>query len=279
MSQLKPLLAANADPSALRFPLLASPKLDGIRALVKDGVVYARSGKPLPNAHVQKLFGQLHGFDGELCVGDPSAPDVFRQTQSQVMRRAGEPPVTFFLFDSWCRGNLPYGHFQAAYIIERHMDSLPPNVALVEQTTLHNAAELEDYEEQCLAHGFEGVMLRDPDAGYKQGRSTAREGILLKLKRFVDAEAEVLGMEEQLSASGQPNGVLGALKARDVRSGVVFNIASGFTQAERERLWRDGPDPDCLARYRHFPSGGKDKPRFPVFAGLRARVDAEVAYA
>ena len=40
MSQFKPMLAGKApeDLSTLKFPLALSPKLDGIRAIVKDGI-------------------------------------------------------------------------------------------------------------------------------------------------------------------------------------------------------------------------------------------------
>ena len=68
----KPMLAATVSDEPLSYPLLASVKLDGVRALVVDGVVMGRSLKPIPNKHVQRLFGhtQLNGLDGELIVGD-----------------------------------------------------------------------------------------------------------------------------------------------------------------------------------------------------------------
>ena len=51
-----------------------------------------------------------------------------------------------------------------------------------------------DYEKRILEDGFEGVMLRSPLGKYKMGRSTLKEGILLKLKRFEDAEATVVAV-------------------------------------------------------------------------------------
>lgn len=279
-----PLLAAKADVALLRFPLLASPKIDGIRALVKDGVVYARSGKPIPNAHVQQLFGKLHGFDGELVVGEPTAPDVFRRCQSGIMSKKGEPDVRFFVFDWWNRGNYAYGLYSAPYSISKIMQTLPPRVVLVEQNMLYSLAELDEFETTCLAAGFEGVMLRNPDAGYKQGRSTVAEGILLKVKRFAHAEAEVLHMEEQHDALGCPNATLGALHVRDLESRVCFNIGTGFTQEERDTFWQRGQGfSGTLVRYRYFPTGSNERPRFPVFAGVRHALDMgnvqEVAHA
>ena len=64
---------------------------------------------------------------------------------------------------------------------------------------IRDAAQLADYEETCLTDGYEGVMIRTPDSPYKCGRSTEREGWLLKIKRFEDAEAVVLDTYEGMS--------------------------------------------------------------------------------
>ncbi|MGK3946251.1 hypothetical protein ABK046_48855, partial [Streptomyces caeruleatus] len=62
----KPLLATDYDPDKQRYPCVASPKLDGVRGIVRDGIVYSRSNKPIPNRNVQEKFGRLENFDGEL---------------------------------------------------------------------------------------------------------------------------------------------------------------------------------------------------------------------
>ena len=89
------MLAAKTDGKGLSYPLLASPKLDGVRALIINGIVMSRSFKPIPNAHVQELFGrpEYNGLDGELIVGAPTDKDVYRNTTSGVMSQAGEPDV------------------------------------------------------------------------------------------------------------------------------------------------------------------------------------------
>ena len=70
----KPMLAEtceDADRAALPFPLYATPKIDGLRCLVIDGVATSRSLKPIPNRFVQSVLGThlLDGLDGELVVG------------------------------------------------------------------------------------------------------------------------------------------------------------------------------------------------------------------
>lgn len=275
MPKFSPLLAARPDEFApLAFPCLASPKIDGVRAIVKGGLVLSRSGKPIPNQHVQRLFGHLHGFDGELVVGHSVGPGLFPRTQSAVMSRQGEPDVYFYVFDWWNMGDQPYFKRYAPYIISSKLGQLPKRVFLVPQIYLHNLAELDDFEELCLEEGFEGIMLRNPDSPYKFGRSTTKEGILLKIKRFEDAEAEVLGMDELVKAGGCPASTLGALRVRDIKSGVSFSLGTGFSEVERQTLWQQGNAlRGALVRYRYFPTGSQTRPRFPVFAGLRSRLD------
>jgi DNA ligase-1 len=61
--------------------------------------------------------------------------------------------------------------------------------------------------------------------------------------------------------------MLGALKVRDVKTGIEFEIGTGFTEADRVKLWqsRDMLGVFKLAKYKYFAGGSKDKPRFPVF--------------
>src|SRR6266496_4695567 len=195
----KPMLAATLPPgndlAALVYPLLASPKLDGVRATVQNGQVYSRNHELIPNLHVQKLFGlpKFNGCDGELIVGSATAPDVFRQTMSAVMRREGTPPVEFCVFD----------YFAERATFMHRLEQLHKAIngagaiTMLTQATMTSAKQLEDFEAACLEQGYEGVMLRRGDRMYKQGRSTLREFSLVKLKRFLDGEAIVLSLEEQ----------------------------------------------------------------------------------
>ena len=72
MLKVKPLLSCEVPLDKINFPVYVSTKLDGLRAVVIDSVVYSRSLKPIRNKYVQRLFGkqEYNGFDGELVVGD-----------------------------------------------------------------------------------------------------------------------------------------------------------------------------------------------------------------
>jgi DNA ligase 1 len=278
----------------LRFPILASPKLDGIRAIIDtNGKVMSRNGKEIPNKHVQDQLGfsHLYGLDGELICGDPTAPDAYRKTTSAVMSVDGEPEVTYHVFD--VQAIRDYG-FQdrlakAKTIINDVVRG--PRIKLVQHLTIKTVDELLRYEEVCLVKGYEGVMIRDPRGPYKHGRSTLKEGWLLKLKRFRDSEATVIGavelrhnkneatrnelgkLERSSAKAGKiAGGILGALVVRDCVTGVEFEIGTGFTREQRVELWQKaqlGGLTDKMLTYKYFPTGSKDRPRFPVFVGWR----------
>lgn len=294
MADFKPLLAAPVDFKFLDYGnLWLSPKLDGIRAIVIDGVVMSRSLKPIPNTYVQKLFGvpELEGFDGELICGEPNASDVYRDTNSAVMSRDGDPPVCFFVFD--CIVN-PDADYQLRYE-DLLIDDLPDGVQIVDQHRVSDHDHLLALEERYLEAGYEGVMLRKfcgPQSRYKFGRSTAKEGTLLKLKRFTDAEATVVGFEELLKNGNEatvnalgrtersshkenliPMDTLGALLCQ-TPEGIRFAIGTGFDQATRAHIWANRQRYlGCLTKYKSFDIGVKTAPRFPVFQGWRDPID------
>src|SRR5690606_28483163 len=115
------------------------------------------------------------------------------------MRRDGQPRVRFCVFDVlWALSASNVAFATRLLNVRRALDSVRNygvEVIAVEHTQMERASDVLDYESTCLARGYEGVMLRDPDGPYKFGRSTLREGTLLKLKRFEDAEAVVIGFE------------------------------------------------------------------------------------
>lgn len=280
---MKPMLAATVkDVNTLRYPLLASPKLDGVRAFVENGVVLSRSRKPIPNLHTQSKFKELEGYDGELVVGDPTAKDCYRDTVSGVMSIQGEPSVHFMVFD---RIGL-VAPFEIRYLSVVDDYRLP-------HLRIHSTESLLSYEEQILDVGYEGIILRDSMAPYKFGRSTLKEQGMLKLKRFEDSEGVVVGFEE-LMHNGNPaeknelgytehsshkanlvgRNTLGALRIQ--WRGMEFGIGTGFTDYERLLIWQRRPqDLGRTAKFKYLPIGMKDKPRHPVFLGWRNALDLE----
>lgn len=292
----RPLLASTLeDVDTLKFPVLATPKLDGIRVLKIDGKAVTRTFKHLPNKHIRELL-EKHlpdGVDGELMT-----PGTFNDIQSKVMSFDGEPEFTFYAFD-YVKDSLirPYK--------DRMLDMVNALESVVKDSTLsfsinlltpvlvRTMEELLELESQCLEQGFEGVMLRQPDGKYKCGRSTPKEQILMKLKRFHDAEAKVIGFEEKMQnenvqernefglakRSSKKDGLirantLGSLVVEDLKTGVKFGIGSGFDDELKKEIWlHQRKYKNKIVKYKYQSVGVKDAPRFPVFLGFRSKLD------
>jgi len=261
-----PMLAAKVTAAEVRFPVYASAKLDGVRGRIVGGKLQTRSGKPIPNAFTMDRFSDaaLEGFDGELIVGAPNAKDVFRATSAATANKKFRPDVKFYVFDNGA---------DVRPFVERYeaLATDHPHVVILQQRLIKTEAELVAFEEEMLALGFEGLILRSPRGAYKNGRSTVSEGGMLKMKRFVDSEAVVVAVEE---GEGACAGRMGQLLVRDVTTGVEFRVGSGFDFADRDYFWRNaGAVAGRMIKYKYFPVGVKTAPRHPVYLGTREAWD------
>lgn len=292
----KPLLAAPVDFAHVDYDnTWISPKLDGIRAIIKDGVVLSRTLKPIPNKHVQTIFGnrrELEHFDGELICGSPTAKDVYTKTYSGVMKVTGVPDVKLHAFDHI---EHPATEYQRRY----NRLSMNPgllNVVIVRQHGVLDHQGVLDLEQMYLNMGYEGIMLRafmGPSSFYKYGRSTAIGGNLLKLKRFTDAECVIVDFQEQMHNGNEAvrdelgrtkrsthaenktgKETLGALVVEDTITGIRFNIGTGFDDATKQHIWDNRIDlKGQFVKYKSFSIGVVEAPRFPVFLGFRSPLD------
>lgn len=298
----RPLLSAaivDATSQTLRYPLIASPKIDGIRIVCHPefGPV-TRSLKPVRNKHVRTLLSNplFKGFDGEVVVGPMAAKDVFQRTTTGVMTADGHPEFSYYVFDDITNPTEPY-HLRLLDV-ELRRAMFPKEEANyvfdLDWTPVLNANQILDAEIQWLSQGFEGVMLRDPNAQYKCGRSTVKEQTLIKLKRFEDAEAQIIGYEPLYhNENPQTRDLLGLAERSDHKAGKKqaetlgnllvrhesegggggfgeFAIGSGFDQSLREHIWNHRAE--YLGRrvsFKYQAIGIKDKPRFPIFLRFR----------
>lgn len=283
------MLASPADLDNIRYPVFASPKLDGIRASVVGERLLSRTLKEIPNRYIFNMLSRplYEGLDGELIVGSPTASTCYRDTVSGVMSHEGLPNFEYHIFDWWNYGS-SFSRRRAELAVHYQANlAAVGRLILVPHTVLNSREELDAYEASHVAAGHEGVMIASADGHYKFGRATTKGGELLKVKRFVDSEAVVIGVEEEMfnGNEAQTNelgrtkrstakagltgkGTMGALIVRDVKTGVEFNIGTGFTAEDRAWWWQQGAA-GFTVKYKFFPVGVKDKPRHPVYLGLR----------
>jgi len=166
-----------------------------------------------------------------------------------------------------------------------------PRVSLVEHEWLEDMTVVSRYLAERELEGYEGAMLRNPNGFYKQGRATMKPAIygqeLVKVKSFVDAEATIVAVHELLRNTNEqtrderglakrsnkaegmtPAGTLGSIECES--NSIRFGVGSGYSQELRDSLWKQRKSLiGKKLKYKYFDGGSKERPRFPVFVGIR----------
>lgn len=280
----KPMLAATWAGEELAFPLYATPKLDGIRALTINGKLVSRTFKPIKNKSIAENLKDLpDGCDGELIAGN------FQETTHRVMKEEEtEGEWLYYIFDFATDLKTPYLNRISNLLLYLKSYCDKANIILLTPKKVDSLEELLAYEQECLSEGYEGVIVRSGTSPYKCGRATLKEGYMTKIKRFKDAEAIVVGFvefehnenEAQKDAFGRTKrsdrkegkvlgNMLGKLILR-LPDGRTFGCGTGFSMEQRKEIWSHQERYlNALVKYKHFEIGTKDLPRHPVFLGFR----------
>lgn len=285
----------------LRYPVAVSPKLDGIRVVIHPELgPVTRKLKPVPNVHMREILAKLpKGYDGEVITlaGNVDNEGIttwkekpFNSIQSDVMSRSGTPRFRYYVFDC-CTLNMPFTERMATihtWTIQGHIDM---EVVYLEQEIVHNAEVLALVLEEHASQGYEGSIIRDPNGRYKQGRSTLKEGIMVKYKEWEDAEGTIIGFKElRKNANELTRDELGYAKRSSHKDGKIpmgtlgavilstpwgeLDVGSGFDSTQRSIIWntRDA-HLGRVVTFKFQPFGMKDKPRFPIWKGFRPELE------
>lgn len=293
----------------VHLPLYGSFKLDGIRGLdlprgAKEQYMASRSLKPLPSKYAQDLALQEYVFfDGELLVKPSPLAEgetIMGATFSAVMTHDATTPLDWWIFDfadkhSDCTvKDLPYT--ERIQIVREMLYKRPhQDIKILEQRPLYTVEDIAAMEKEALDLEYEGLIVRRMDGLYKCGRSSFKQGWLMKIVRTFTSEAEVLDIEEMMhndneatkdargytvrskhQANMRATGMLGAYICRDLKTNVVFRCGNGpgITHQFREEAFRLWPkDKGRIFKYSHKPYGTKELPRQPKWLVWRNLMD------
>lgn len=235
-----------------------SEKLDGVRARWTGTELLTRNGNRI---HAPAWFTQGWPdvpMDGELWTKRNDFENIVSIVLSDVPDQRWRT-VRMMMFD------LPEqeGPFHSRVkAMETLIHAYPQRyLAVVPQWKVNSHQALEETLDQIVSAGGEGVMLHHQDARYRAGRSNA----LLKVKRFEDDEAKVVGYVE---GKGKFAGMLGALQVES-KNGVRFKIGTGFSLAQRQHP----PSIGSWVTFKFYGRTKNNKPKFASFLRVRPEVD------
>jgi len=274
---------------------LIEVKLDGVRVITivrSDGRVdmFSRNGKELANfPHIAQQISnviQLKGssksmdvvLDGEIMSS--SFQDLMKQVHRKDNVEAGDAVLNLFdvlPLEDFEKGIYDKDQTTRSSMIKFWVEQnqhLIPNVTyvaneLVDLDTAEGQTRYKEINAKAIEGGYEGIMLKDPAAGYECKRSVA----WLKLKPFIEVSLTVVAVEE---GTGKNIGKLGALVCEGVDDGktIRVNVGSGLTDEQRDSFWK--LKSDCVGMVAEVRADavtqnqdGSYSLRFPRFKSFR----------
>lgn len=289
--EFKCALAEPFDPKRAKWPMIVQPKLDGVRVLAhvevkKERVTYfSRKGLTFSSMDhltsdcvaLARSLQQVTGAGCDMVLDGEVFGDNFKESISAVRKKdAAALNTDFHVYDFMLAKHffaVTSSHSQkdrsksVVNAFKRLFESgstqeglrvkmLPSMVVNDHETAVERFRLLQDL-------GFEGAVLKDPQAVYSFRRSYA----WMKMKSQESADLTIIGYEE---GTGKYEGQLGALVVD--YNGVEVRVGSGLTDALRSSLW--GCMDDVVGRIieveymEETPDGSLRHPRFVCFRDL-----------
>lgn len=222
-------------------------KYDGVRviAIVQNGdaTLYSRNGKLLENfPHINEALSRSE-FEGLVFDGEVMSED-FQTLMKQVHRKEGAQTEDSYLavfdmltLEEFNAGATDMTAFERRERLIGYQPLFSYRLQLVDAVMLDldtddGQASFKAMNKQALAEGYEGLMIKPINQGYKCKRSHA----WLKIKPFIEVTLKVVALEE---GTGKNAGGLGALAVEGEDDGKFFklNVGSGLTDDNREQIW------------------------------------------
>ena len=235
---------------------LLEPKLDGVRCITivdydaRTVTMYSRNGKVLENFNhiTDALLEHIDDIERSYVLDGEIISTSFQALMKQVHRKDNvkADDAVLMLFDI-----IPLSEFQTGKSTlgqrrrSKLLASMKPtfdrvgNIGIIPQTEVDldgyvGELQFKEFNQTAINEGYEGIMIKDPDAKYECKRSAS----WLKMKPFIEVSLAVTATEE---GTGRNAGKLGALvcEGEDDGKTISVNVGSGFTDSDRDEFWTD----------------------------------------
>lgn len=300
MQEFRPMLCPDeqVDLSTIKYPILASTKLDGIRCIFKDGKMLSRSLKEIPNKQLQEKFQPLKDFskekgvilDGEMYGIGLTFQQIihFVMTDDLEAKKQKESLPDNLKF--WCFDAIKDSPDEPFIERFKYYKSLKfKDMIAVNQVMMKSKEDVEVMFENFIEEGFEGVILKNSNSKYKFGRATLNSGDCYKVKPYLTFDSEIIKVEERFENTSESyinelgNSQKHSYKDALIPTGIAACFVVMYKDQEqrvmitgeenmRRDIWKNKDN--YVGKWIEFKGmlvGSKDKVRHPVF--LRYRED------
>jgi len=232
---------------------LLEPKLDGVRCLTivdyeaRTVVQYSRNGKVLENfSHITDgLLQHIDDFERSYVIDGEVVSSSFQALMTQVNRKSDvkADDAVLMAFDiiplsEFKAGKSKLGQkrrsamlkgFKASFDKVGSIDIVPQKE--VDLDDFVGQIDFKEFNKEAIDKGFEGIMIKDPEAPYVCKRHVA----WLKQKPFIEVSLTIVGIEP---GTGKNEGKMGAAICEGEEDGkfIRVNVGSGWTDAQRDEI-------------------------------------------
>jgi DNA ligase-1 len=256
------MLAPNELPEDLEkditYPKICQPKLDGFRCVTfinEDGsaTIMTRSGKPVKNPIVvEKISRALRDFRGYVFDGEiyrhgwklkkimsiATTEKLDESTEKGLLKIKESQELTLNLWDvmtakEWAEQQTVKPYKSRYADLQFFMERCPGVIQIVDSHHIEDGKRAKELNRQFLVDGYEGAMLKDPEAGYAWKRTTLKQNTLVKVKEFETGDFEIIGYEQ--STTGKRTGKLGCFIIS--LRGHPVGVGSGYDADEVDEFW------------------------------------------
>lgn len=256
------------------MPCIVELKYDGVRciAMVEDDIckLYTRQGRQLHFPQLEKEFIELAGgedltFDCELETDARTGiSGICNSNLKKGYVQGSDDFIKAFLFDEIPtkifkeKGKTLIQKDRTLNLQTRMANFTNKRLWLGASQTVSTLSKLQEINKNYINDGFEGVIVKDPNAVYHYKRNTA----WLKLKAINSATFKVVGVEY---GKGKREGKVGALICESSCGWAKVKVGSGFTDDDVETFTKTEPIGKFLEVLFNVLIKGRDSDTYSCF--------------
>ena len=250
LNDISPALASPMKTAHVHLPAIQEKKADGVRcvALVEGGkcLLYTRQGRLLNFPKIEEELVSLSGveemmFDLELeTEARTGISGICNSNLKTGYTDGSDNLITAVLFDEMptatfkAKGKTKIQSERTEDLQKRFANFNAKRLKLIESQLVTTHDKMKEINDKYIAGGFEGSIIKDPNAAYPFKRSTC----WLKLKAVNSVTLKVVGTE---LGKGKRAGKIGALVCESACGGIKVNVGSGLNDEDVEMFTKNPP--------------------------------------
>ena len=254
-------------------PYIVQPKLDGerCRAVYDEEFGWTLVSSELNTfdhiGHINQalLFSNIPPtmeLDGELYIHNSPFEEIHSIASRTVNPHPNAHALQFHVFDI-VDSDLP--QWERLRILRLLSEHFHPGIYLVPMYLAENLDGVLSAYDSILAKDYEGIIVRQIDAGYIRRRSI----YVMKFKPKKSDVYKIVGYKQMINKDGVLKPMLGALICQAPDTDETFSVGSGMNNDFRNQYWPEDKAEELVGymlsiEYQHI-TPGRSVPRFPVF--------------